>query len=178
MNESIFRAINDIGINYPALDPVLAFLGNNFGYLMIFALLYFILSYDDKKRAMKELALILAVAVAAWLVAHIIKYFNYEPRPFLALDGVKQLLIQEADSSFPSGHATFYSALAMAMYFYHKRVAAVLAAGALIIGFGRIVAGVHFPFDVLAGFIIGPIVAYLTHLLAQKILAYRNLQNY
>lgn len=168
MNLSLFYFLNNIGVAYPALDSLFVFLANNFGYLLIFVLLFYILEHDDKKRALRELAIMLAVAVFAWLVAHVIKYFYYMPRPFVALQNMHQLLPYEADSSFPSGHATFYSALALAMYSYHKRIAIVLALGALIIGIARIIVGVHFPVDILAGFILGPLVAYAVYFFLNK----------
>ncbi len=68
--------------------------------------------------------------------------------------------------SFPSGHATvavgFYGALTL-MLAYHLRGAtrwAVVIVGAsvvLLIGFSRLYLGVHYPTDVLAGFLAAPL---------------------
>ncbi len=68
--------------------------------------------------------------------------------------------------SFPSGHATvavgFYGALAL-MLAYHLRgglrwaVVVLGAAVVLLIGFSRLYLGVHYPTDVLAGFLAAPL---------------------
>ncbi len=68
--------------------------------------------------------------------------------------------------SFPSGHATvaagFYGALALVLAYHLRGPArwATVALGAvlvLLIGFSRLYLGVHYPTDVLAGFLAAPL---------------------
>ena len=67
--------------------------------------------------------------------------------------------------SFPSGHATTAAAWAITMILvgkYRKRwVGIAIACVGLAIGYSRIYLGVHFPGDVLAGFIFGGGIAWL-----------------
>ncbi|MGC8651416.1 MAG: phosphatase PAP2 family protein, partial [Minisyncoccia bacterium] len=70
--------------------------------------------------------------------------------------------IPESGWSFPSGHATFFFALAAAVYLYNKKWGRGLFLAALIITLSRIIVGVHYPSDILGGMVIGMIVAYLT----------------
>ncbi|MDO8492691.1 MAG: phosphatase PAP2 family protein, partial [bacterium] len=134
MNEELFLWLNSLAINYPLLDSVFRFLANDFGLLVIFILGLFLLEHKDKKRGKQETAMIVVVAIIAWFVAHFLKDFFNSERPFVVLNDVKNLFPSETGHAFPSGHATFYSALAMMMWFYHKRIGYALGVVALIIG--------------------------------------------
>jgi undecaprenyl-diphosphatase len=76
--------------------------------------------------------------------------------------------------SFPSGHAAATAAIAAVLVFYFARSrswpgrALVAAGGALLpalIGASRVYLGVHYPTDVIAGWLIGATVAVTTLLL-------------
>jgi undecaprenyl-diphosphatase len=86
-------------------------------------------------------------------------------------------LIPESDPSFPSGHATESMALFMTLalvvsvFVLRKpiaRAAVVLSAGLLsfAVGAGRLVLGVHWPSDVIAGWALGATVALVVTLVA------------
>src|SRR3989344_3351084 len=70
-------------------------------------------------------------------------------------------LFPETGYAFPSGHATFFMALALSIFFFHKKAGFIFMFFTLIIGLARIIAGVHFPIDILGGFILGALVALL-----------------
>lgn len=168
MNKLIFENLYSFGQNYPGLDGAIVFLADKLGYLLILGLIYFLFTHGDKKRGVREIALMILVSGSAWLIAHAVKAAYPLDRPFVAIEGLRPLFPHEADGSLPSGHATFYSALAMAMYFYNRRLAIILAIGALLIGISRIAAGVHWPTDIFAGFILGSVVVHTTYFLIGK----------
>ncbi|MDO8591119.1 MAG: phosphatase PAP2 family protein, partial [bacterium] len=87
---------------------------------------------------------------------------------------VKNLFPSETGHAFPSGHATFYSALAMMMWFYHKRIGYALGVVALIIGISRIISGVHWPVDILGGYVLGICVSIGVYFLIKKFLNRKN----
>ncbi|EDO1166524.1 phosphatase PAP2 family protein [Listeria innocua] len=103
------------------------------------------------------------VLVGGALIPSIIKNIVQRPRPTYKL-------IEQGGFSFPSGHATgstvFYGMLAffLILYVSHKwlRFAiSILALGlVLFIMYSRVYLGVHFPSDVVAGFLIGNAVIY------------------
>ena len=64
-----------------------------------------------------------------------------------------------AYASFPSGHATTAFAAAVVLAFWYPRQAGVFVGVAVLVGLSRIVLGVHFPSDVLAGSLLGSGVA-------------------
>lgn len=70
-------------------------------------------------------------------------------------------LVTENGASFPSGHTTVAAALAtfVVLLAWHSRwrwLVLILAVGyAFLMGYGRVVLGVHYPTDVLAGWLTG-----------------------
>lgn len=70
--------------------------------------------------------------------------------------------------SFPSFHATFFSALATSFYFYHKYLAWIYIIGAILIGASRITAGIHWPVDILVGYALGGLIGYIAYRLLSR----------
>jgi len=79
-------------------------------------------------------------------------------------------LVPESGRSFPSGHATVSAALLAAVFLIAPRlvparfvlVVRVLAVLAVVaVGLSRLYLGVHYPLDVLAGWVIGAAIAAL-----------------
>ncbi len=157
MDHQIFLAINGLAGRTQWFDTIARFIGGDwFFYLFALgiALLWFHLNF--KKRV--YLAFISA-AIAYGGVVQFLKHVITRSRPFEILT-VHQLIIDnERGNSFPSGHTALYFALAFSFwgtkYFWPFFVLAVLG------GLGRVVVGVHYPLDVLAGAIIGASVSLL-----------------
>ncbi len=82
-------------------------------------------------------------------------------------------LIEKTDYGFPSGHAAVFSALAVGLFFIHRKAGVVAGVAALIIGFARIAVGVHTPLDVLGGFILGTVIASLAWFIVEHVDSHR-----
>lgn len=67
------------------------------------------------------------------------------------------MLIDKA-ASFPSGHATFFFALAFCTFLINKKWGWILTAAAVVTTVARVVAGVHWPSDIVGGAIIAGLV--------------------
>jgi undecaprenyl-diphosphatase len=76
------------------------------------------------------------------------------------------------EGSFPSGHALFYFALSYVIYAYNKKLGTAFYIFSLLIVFSRVYVGIHWPADILAGAIIGTLVAWGTVKLAKKYFKY------
>ncbi|MEU6094975.1 phosphatase PAP2 family protein [Streptomyces sp. NPDC047079] len=63
------------------------------------------------------------------------------------------------DWSFPSNHAAIAVAAAAALVFVSRRLGAVAVLAALAMGVSRVWVGAHYPHDVLAGVVVGGLVA-------------------
>lgn len=112
-----------------------------------------------------------SLGIAA-VAASLIKQLVGRPRPPLALR-----LATEHEPSFPSGHATDITALAVAVTVVVAIVVlrrplarvGVVASGVFLaaaVGLSRLVLGVHWPTDVAAGWALGATVAMVTVLVA------------
>jgi membrane-associated phospholipid phosphatase len=133
---------------------------------------------------MRGLRLGLAVAPGAALAiaavsAEALKLLVGRHRPPLPLH-----LVAENNASFPSGHATdsaaFFVALSLvvAVFVFRRtvaRAAVILASGLLAasVGISRLILGVHWPTDVLAGWALGLAAAVIVTIVA-SILAIAN----
>lgn len=107
-------------------------------------------------RRRKYAALVLAAAVGGAAVLNLIlKYLFERTRPDLWTR-----LVQESSFSFPSGHAMASSALALAavvIFWRTKWRWWVLACGVVytfVIGFTRLYLGVHYPTDIIGGWVV------------------------
>lgn len=168
MNKTIFKFFNYFALQNSIFDAIIIFLSDKFGLLLIFILIIFLFTHKHKEENTRNILIIFLSGLLAWFIAKIIKYFYFSPRPFEILDSVNILFEHGEGDSLPSGHAVFYSAIATSFYFYHKYLALIYIIGALLIGMSRIVAGIHWPIDILAGYALGGITGYFVYKLFKK----------
>ena len=96
-------------------------------------------------------------------------------RPYEVIEGLKILIREPVDTSFPSGHTSSAFAIACAIIcnLQKKRPCVVISLLfiASMIGFSRLYLGVHYPSDVLCGMLFGIITGILTSLLLNKVIS-------
>lgn len=112
----------------------------------------------DQNVALLALAAVLIAVGVRWLVGEV---FDRE-RPFETLRDLHYLnLVSPGSNSFPSLHAMILFAFAGTFYYigHHPNWARFLLLLAVVVVLARVVAGVHYPSDVLAGAILGLVVA-------------------
>lgn len=168
MNEIIFRYINSFAGQYNWLDILIIFFADYFIFILALGALFLALYHKSEKQVIRNLSFIFISGILAWLLVQIIKYSYFSPRPFLALDGVTQLIEHGANDSFPSGHTAFSFAIATAVYFWKRKYLLFFLLGAVLVGLARISAGIHWPYDVLVGVFLGVVVTSLIHLLLKN----------
>lgn len=109
-----------------------------------------------KDTAVKLLFALMAVI----LIGYTMKYAIDRPRPYEAMSYIDPLLL-EFDPSFPSGHTMTAFVGAVALGTRWRKALPPLLALAAVIGFSRVYIGVHYPFDVLSGALIGILIGLL-----------------
>lgn len=112
----------------------------------------------DQNVVLLALAAVLIAIGVRWLIA---ESFD-TARPFVTLSGLHHLnLVSAQSNSFPSLHAMMLFAFAGTFYFigHHPNWSRVLLLIAVVVVIARVVAGVHYPSDVIVGAALGLVVA-------------------
>ena len=106
------------------------------------------------------------------VVSQVITHFWQRPRPYVAHPHDTILLVAPShEPSFPSDHAVAAFAIAFAVAFVGRRMGAAFLAAATLVAVTRVIAGLHYPGDVLGGAAIGLASAAVVFLLAGDYLA-------
>jgi undecaprenyl-diphosphatase len=167
---SIFHFINQFALRNSFLDQAAVFFAENFQYVVILFLCLFLLK-DFKKYFKMVASAIFAAIFSRFVITEIIRYSLPRARPFIEEPLAKLLAYHNPDeSSFPSGHASFFFALATVVYLYDKRLGILFFISALLISIPRVFIGVHWPSDIIAGAIVGIFTGWLVFKAAKKII--------
>ena len=174
MYSSFFLDFFNLNFIASWVSPLAIFSATVLPIVALWGAIVFVILHHDKdflklspikklQRKMTEFLMVFGSTLATWTLVEILKSIIAAPRPFLYFHDINPLFVYGGYDSFPSGHAAFFSALATALCLYHPRMGTLYFLLALAIGVGRIVSGIHFPLDVLAGFAIGVVVTFGTH---------------
>lgn len=173
LDRALFQLMNGFaGVN-PGIDFIIVFAAAILPFLIAAAVAAFpftVMESREKTVWAKVEGLLFAflwASIARFIVTPVIRFLLPNPRPFVS-EGFTPLIPHEMSSSFPSGHAVFFFALAMTMWFYHRPLAYILGGLALLVSLARIVAGLHWPSDVLAGAVLGIVVAIIGDRIQRK----------
>lgn len=167
---TLFHLLNGLVGKSGLLDAIFIFLGEYLPYVVfIAALLLFFKENTWKKKVYDFYFMALAVLMSRGLVTTLIRIFYERPRPFAALPDAVALISKSAsDPSFPSGHAAFFFALAIAIFYTHRNLFRYFLVAACLIAVARVFAGVHYPLDIIAGALVGWGSAVLAHRLLRS----------
>ena len=102
---------------------------------------------------------VLAVPAAVYVLGTLLRTAINRPRPYEALNFTPLFPKDTKGQSMPSRHCFSAAAIAAAVWYVLPPLGAVLAVLAVIIAVSRVVTGVHFVSDVLAGLAFGLVFA-------------------
>lgn len=152
MNLTLFHIINGMADHNVFLNKIMIFIAVYspilYGVLM---LVQWFIGGDKGKKASMDAFFAAIIALGLNLL---LSTFYFEPRPFVH-HKVNVLVKHPADASFPSDHASGGAALSFTELMYDKIIGSIMMTLTILLLFARIYVGVHYPLDVIAGFIIG-----------------------
>jgi undecaprenyl-diphosphatase len=157
IDKDVFQWLHALSNISPWSDRVILYFSNGFGLTLIGALFVYIFIKENKKNWFATGWPIFFPATIAFLLTQFVKNIYESPRPFFddGLSDIFPLFVHGGADSFPSGHATLYMALTVSVFFYNKKIGVVFLIGTLLITVSRVIAGVHWPSDILAGYVVG-----------------------
>lgn len=131
--------------------------------LGVFALMFAWLFLKHRLRAF----LAGAGVVLAYAVSEVVKLVVQEERPCRTAPSLAECP-EPGDWSFPSNHSVIAGASAMAIWLLHRTIGWVAAVCAVAAASSRVIVGVHYVHDVLAGLLLGALISWLVAVLLKK----------
>ena len=169
IDTQLFYLFNNLAGQSPLFDAVVVFFASYLAYILtgLFIVLVFLSQYPKRKKLYILLMTAAAVLVARFGVTELIRIFYQRPRPFLTLPAHR--LLYDSAWSFPSSHATFFFAMSTIVYLYSRKWGVFFFVATILMTSGRVIAGIHYPSDILGGAVIGIVVAYATFYLVRRV---------
>lgn len=146
---------------------LLNFFGNYLAWILGVILFLFIIAKNKKSFFIAAEALVAGI-LSRFVFTKIIRFFWDRPRPF-QITGKIPAIPHDLGYSFPSGHAAFFFAVAVSIYFYDRKWGIFFLVSAILMGVARVLAGVHWTTDILGGAALGIISSFLVHRVFIKI---------
>ncbi|MFM6851649.1 MAG: phosphatase PAP2 family protein [Terrabacter sp.] len=168
-NQSLFSDVNDLARHTPWLH------GLGAGYakygVVLFGALILLAVWQARHESHAKLAAALWAGIATGLAVGInqpVVSLVAEPRPYQTHPGILVLVARSTDWSFPSDHSVMAGACAVGLLIASRRLGAIAAVLALLMAAARVYVGAHYPLDVLAGLLLGALVAGVGWLVLRK----------
>lgn len=167
VNISWFRAVNDLGKEYPIINPVFEMFAEYTVFILIIGCLCYWFSPEKENRMMMISGGF--SFVLAEVMGKLVGQLHSNNQPFAELSHVNQLIHKAVDNSFPSDHTILLFSICFSIWLVRKKSGFLWMVLAICTGISRIGVGVHYPFDIIAGAIIAMISAVIMYVLARKL---------
>ena len=175
IDHSIFYWLYDVSGKSQVLDAIIIFCAEYLTLLVILFVFwhaYRLWRKHNEKAFIPYLEALIAIAISNGVVVPIFRILYERVRPYVALHLTHNLLV-DPTFSFPSGHTIFMFTLATSIFFYDKRFGTFLYVCGILVGIGRISAGLHYPSDVFAGAVFGIAISMFVYKIFGKVFSGR-----
>ena len=176
LDKELFKLINGQWTN-AFFDWIMPWLRNSTLWVPLYFFMFLMIVVNLKKKAIPIAAFaIITVAITDYLSSKVFKPYFGRLRPCSDPDmaGMVRFLLDNkpANASFTSSHAANHFGIAMFFFLtlipYFGNRMYLFFVWAFLICYAQIYVGVHYPFDILGGTVVGCIVGYLSAYLVNK----------
>lgn len=162
LDETLFLLFNKTLAN-PVFDVVMPFItdADNWTIPLVICWLSLII-FGGKKGRITALLVVFTITLSDQMSSAVIKPLVGRLRPChpdYFVEGGRFLIGMKRTLSFPSSHAANNAAMAMLFSYQYPRFKWIFISLAFMVGYSRTYVGVHYPFDVLGGFLLGVLCA-------------------
>ena len=172
LDREIFLALNS-GFRHPFLDQLMMFLSTTSAWIPLYLCLLYLLVRNYKKETwLILLTVALTILLADQITSSVMKPFFERLRPSHEPSLAEQIFIvnkyRGGKFGFASSHAANTFGIATLMWFFlrnYRPWISLLFLWALFVGYTRIYLGVHYPGDILVGFLVGFVCAWVSYFL-------------
>ncbi|MDO4731172.1 MAG: phosphatase PAP2 family protein [Clostridia bacterium] len=123
-----------------------------------------------KKYRIYSILLLISVILTFLICQIVLKEIFDRPRPFIENPDIAIIIPAPNGSSFPSAHSAVSFASAFILLRFNKNIGLSAYILALFIAFSRLYLQVHYPTDVIAGALIGTIIAAAVYFTSKTII--------
>lgn len=162
---TLFHFFNGLAGRFPPLDWTVRALVNDYAVPTLLALvlggLWFV-GATEEERASNQRAVLYAVLglIITNIVIKAVQQVYFRPRPF-ASEQVTLLFYRPSVSSMPSEPVATLFCFVTGAWLFNRRVGVALLAVVIAFSLSRLIAGVHYPSDLIVGAFLGIICTWL-----------------
>jgi undecaprenyl-diphosphatase len=162
---ALFHLLNNIAGQSPVLDWIVRALVNDYAVPTLMALMLgglWAAGATEEERRRYQRGILFGI-IGLLIVNSFIRglqVFYFRPRPF-ATEAVKLLFYRPSVSSFPSVPVASMFCYVTGIWPANRRASALMLAFAVAFALARVVAGVHYPSDIVGGALLGIIGTWL-----------------
>jgi len=169
MDRTLFFAINR-GMENSFLNTVMPIITSYDTWIPIGVIIFGYLIWKNPRQGIFVFFVVLLAVSLSDLINHRVLKATFERiRPCNALPDVHLLTGCSGSFSFPSSHAVNSFCLASTLWFFEKKFLIFGIIAASLVAFSRVYVGVHYPFDVSVGALIGVAIGYTVYRIANPI---------
>lgn len=162
LDQNVFSWLNSLAQRNIIIDDVVKVLAVYAVYTVPVVMLFFLWWRSNEKRQKFLINLFgSSFLISLMIIAPLIGKWINRPRPF-DLPGTHELVFHLPSYSFPSDHALFFAFVTTYLFLFgYKKWGWIALTTTILVSISRVIAGLHWPGDILAGWILGIIFALL-----------------